>query len=200
MTFLKWLRWINNWVWLYHFCSLNDPIVHKKTMEKREGGWREGEEWIRENVCMCVCVCVCEIVCIWERERREGQMEGDGGMILMTVIPARSGKINFCDIMTGTHTLRSPLMATYQSDWDLILLYHHLNIRTSWVLMANTRGIIFPFWSVQRHYSSLEFALGRVWKTTESTWVIKNIWEHLYEDEKAWETKGKIFPFPGAGV
>ena len=102
--------------------------------ERAEG--REGKEWKRESVC------------VRERERereiqRGGGGEGELGPVKdMTVKPCRCGLTCFCDIPPGILAL-TIFFDDHLSIRDLALLYHDLNIRTSWILVADIRGIVF---------------------------------------------------------
>ena len=139
--FFKWLWQINNWVWLYHYCALNYLIDHKKNWEReREGCGREqrGERAKSGR----------EKVCVWEREKERERDTGrwgwgELGLVKdMTVKPCRSGLTCFCDILPGILALTISF-DDHLSIRDLALLYYDLNIRTSWILVADIRGIVF---------------------------------------------------------
>lgn len=61
----------------------------------------------------------------------------------VTVKPCRSGLTCFCDILPGILAFTISFDdLTCQSE-TLALLYYDLNIRTSWILVADIRGIVF---------------------------------------------------------
>lgn len=102
---------------------------------------------------------------------------GELGLVKdMTVKPCRSGLTCFCDILPGILALTISF-DDHLSVRDLALLYYDLNIRTSWILVADIRGIVFLLGSGSETSSVWKFAFGGLLKTTESKLVIRNVWE-----------------------
>ena len=134
-----------------------------ETQERAEG--IEGKEWKTESVCVCACVCVCVSVCERERDtereryREVGGGEGELGLMKdMTVKPCRSCLTCFCDILPGIHALTISF-DDHLPIRDLALQYYDLNIKTSWILVADIRGIMFLLGSGSETSQCLEVCL-----------------------------------------